>query len=194
MNTNVPNASLNKLSSSEDLCIIDNDGPAYKSTTEEPVITKNNFICNACKGQAGVDRKNIPKFLLRKLIAKFIKSPEFFYRELKEKMDIERGDLEGFRIILLQSAKDERYRGLFHKKMDYVKTLNLMSMNPLGISIINILLKDLIKQFNKGKYGKINRNNINSYRKTLELLYSYSQKLIEKEEFWTEPQSTITED
>ena len=81
----------------------------------------------------------------------------------------------------IRATEKNREKGAFKK--DYIKVINSTVDDYISLLIFNMTLKDILKRFEEGNFGRIKDSNKEIYRKSLKNIYNGTcQHIIKKQE------------
>ena len=138
----------------------------------------NNFFQMACKGIDPIKRRNIPKYVIRKLINYVLDYTGDAFQKLKTKCNIDKDQY----IILVNNferLKISEKKRLSHScRKDYTSTINKIILNPRMHLLLNFSLKNTLENYDKEKYLRISKDNLELHQKCITALFNYSESLI----------------
>ena len=132
-------------------------------------------IKDACKSIEGASRKNVPKFLVRKLLKLIKKNPTEYYEHIGRVFEASENEFKRILKICRDLNLEEKST---QSKKDYAKVINEIMEDIVFHSIFNEVLKKILNDFVIGKFGGIKNINREIYKRTIELLYLYSCNII----------------
>ena len=130
------------------------------------------FFRKVCNSYTGKERRNVPKYIARKLL-KFVKdNRDDVRREIDQKIDISQEDFERIYQKFLNIYEQEKIRNSDTRyKKDYVKMIDTIIISFPCLIILNVSLKRSLTNLSNGKCGRIKGDNIKIYKSAMESIY-----------------------
>ena len=141
------------------------------------------FIKEACNTIKGSRRKNVNKFLIRKMLRFIQRDKKKYSKYMMEKCSGKEKEFERVFEICRELEYQEKVKESGIIKKDYGRVVNEIIANPPFHLLFNKVLEEVLEEFREKGFGNIVKKNHRIYLMTVELLYKCSSAIIKKQLF-----------
>ena len=167
-------------SSSQQEITIDTNRTAERSieeATETPRHKKaelklNSFFKFWCPNVSGIERRNVPKFVVREYLKYLTDKKEVIFNELSKSIELSKDNYENILNMHDNIRISEKNRDKGKYKKDYIRVINSTVEYYPTLLIFNMALKDTLKKFEEGNFGRIQISNREIYFKSLKNVHN----------------------
>ena len=142
----------------------------------------NSFFKFWCPNVSGIERRNVPKFVVREYLKYLSDKKLIIFNELSKSIELSKNDYENILSMHENIRVSEKNRDKGKYKKDYIRVINSTVAYYPTLLIFNMSLKDILKKFEKGDFGRIQNSNREIYLKSLKNIHNGTCQCIIKEQ------------